>query len=171
MYHPKPLSAIAYLNKLQVNKTFYFGTEVVMVMQPQLFLRGLACNNRVNRYKSSRHQIAFFKGTEGFPPTPFPLGSKALFTLVKLPICKPLGNKNLKRLDLCELCFKYVSNQLKGRFQVSSKVETSSTFYLTLTDLNNSLKNVSCCLTLQIIETNQNSCFFAGNIEKQTERI
>jgi hypothetical protein len=49
---------------------------------------------------------------------------------------------------------------MKGLFQVSSKVETSSTFYLTLTDLNNNLKNVNYCLTLQFTGTYESSCFF-----------
>jgi hypothetical protein len=85
---------------------------------------------------------------------------QASFTLVRLLECLSLENKNLKGLDKCELCSKYVSSQLKGLFQVSSKVETSSTFYLTWTDLNNNLKHVNCYLTLQFTGTYENSCFF-----------
>jgi hypothetical protein len=63
------------------------------------------------------------------------------------------------RQKLCELCFRYVSSLLKGLFQASSKVETSSTFYLTWTDLNNNLTYVNYYLTLQFIGMCENSCF------------
>jgi hypothetical protein len=66
-------------------------------------------------------------------------------------------NQTLQRLDQCELCSNYISSLLKGLFQVSRKVETSSTFYLSWTDLNNNLKNVNY-LTLHSIGTHENSC-------------
>jgi hypothetical protein len=40
-----------------------------------------------------------------------------------------------------------------------SQVETSSTFNLTWTDLNNNLKKVNCYLTLQFTGTYESSCF------------
>jgi hypothetical protein len=80
--------------------------------------------------------------------------------LVFLDAQSHIENKNLKGLNKCELCFKYVSSQLNGLFQVSSKVETSPTFYLAWTDFSNNLKNVNCYLTLQFIGTYESSCFF-----------
>jgi hypothetical protein len=65
-----------------------------------------------------------------------------------------------QKLERTWLCFKYVSSQMKGLFQVSRKGETSSTFYLTWTDLNNNLKNVNYYLTLQLTGTYEGSCFY-----------